>query len=58
MTKFTGVPALRPAARPANPVRMVGGKLRRPQSGIDHLLFGVAPFVAPGANVYRRIYVE
>ena len=41
---FTGIPDLRPAAKPSNPVRMVNGKLRRPKSGVDWLLFGVQKF--------------
>jgi hypothetical protein len=39
---FTGVPKLRPAALPTRRAVFIGGRLRRPRTGLDMLLFGVA----------------
>lgn len=43
---------VRPPALPTNPARMIAGRLRRPESAIDVVFFGTAPFVVP--NIYRR----
>jgi hypothetical protein len=52
-TLFTGVPALRPAAKPSIRAQILNGTLK-PRTGVDHLLFGLAPFVAFNALDYLK----
>jgi hypothetical protein len=39
----------RPVVRPRNPARVLHGRIVRPVTGLDHLLFGIASRVAPSA---------
>jgi len=53
-TPFTGNPVYRQSAKPSLASR-IRNRTIHPSSGVDHLLFGLAPFIAPKANIYRRV---
>ena len=42
---MTASPFTRPVVRPPNPARVLNGRIVRPGTGIDWLLFGLAPSV-------------
>ena len=52
---MTASPFTRPVVRPPNPARVLNGRIVRPGTGIDWLLFGLAPFVAPAPKLFERM---
>lgn len=50
---FTGQPALRPAAKPSIRSQIRNG-WRKPNTGVDWLLFGAVPFIAPNALLFLK----